>query len=190
MSDEQEKQTQATPSEPERTGANPSEGEPSASETKQTASQEPSGQAGQEEGEGLTDRHGQPAIARGKYERDIAAKDAEIAELRAQVGEMSKTEEGRQKLQEKIERLEATIAESKVDHKLELAGCVNVKAARAVLDDYDGDVDKLKAECPYLFAQEKPKTGSTGLPSGGAVSTAEQRRAKARAAAGLKPKKE
>lgn len=186
MSDEQGKQ--ATPSESERAGANPSETEQTPATT---PTQEPAGQAGQEEeARDLTDRHGQPAIARGKYERDMAAKDEEIAKLRAQIDEAAKTEDGRKELQERIAQMETQLADSKVEHALEMAGCVNVKAARAVLGDYDGDVDKLKSECPYLFAQEKPKTGSTGLPSGGAVSTAEQRRAKARAAAGLKPKKE
>ncbi len=60
------------------------------------------------------------------------------------------------------------MADERVDHKLELAGCLNAKAAKALLGDYDDDVAKLKEGCPYLFGVEK-KTGSTGLkPEGGA----------------------
>ncbi len=41
-------------------------------------------------------------------------------------------------------------------------------AAKALLEDYDGDVAKLKEACPYLFDAGK-KTGATGIkPAGGA----------------------
>ena len=119
---------------------------------------EPEGQAGPQEAEaepeGLTDRHGQPAISLGKYQREMAAKDAEIAELKAKVDEASKSEEGRKELLDRIAKLEHDGAESAINHKLELAGCVNAKAARAVLDDYEG-IDELKEACPYLFKQER-----------------------------------
>lgn len=178
-------QIEANASEPR---ANGSETRANGSETQRTATpQEPAGQAGQEEGEGLTDRHGQPAIARGKYERDLAAKDEEIAELKSKLDELSRTEEGRKEQQERIAKLEAELAEAKVDHSLELAGCVNAKAARAILPDYDGDVSKLREACPYLF-RSQPK-GSTGLKPAGALTDHDGRVAKARAAAGLPNKK-
>lgn len=114
------------------------------------------------------DKHGQPGINREKYQRDIEAKDKKIAELQAQLDEKSKTEEGRAALKEELDKLKAEMADERVDHKLELAGCRNAKAAKALLEDYDGDVAKLKEACPYLFGNEK-KTGSTGLkPEGGA----------------------
>ena len=50
----------------------------------------------------------------------------------------------------------------------QIAQCDDAQAARALLDDYDGDVDKLKAECPYLFGKEK-KTGTTGAKPTGAA---------------------
>lgn len=121
---------------------------------------------GQGGGEGaVADKHGQPGINREKYQRDMAAKDKEIADLKAQVAEAAKTEEGRKALEEKIAKLEADQKDERVTHKLELAGCRNAKAAKALLDDYDGDVAKLKEGCPYLFSDGKePKhTGSTGL---------------------------
>lgn len=151
------------------------------------APEQPEGQTGTPEGaDDLTDRHGQPAIARGKYERDMAAKDKEIAELTAKVEEMSKTEDGRKQMQEEIAKLRAEIASDKVNHSLELAGCVNLKAARAVLDDYDGDVAKLRSECPYLFKEAK-QAGSTGLPTGGAPNTKDEQRRKAYESVGRKP---
>ena len=114
------------------------------------------------------DKHGNPGINREKYQRDMKAKDDKIAELQAQLDEKAKTEEGRAALKEELDKLKAEMADEKVAHKLEMAGCLNAKAAKALLGDYDGDVAKLKDECPYLFSDGK-KTGSTGLkPEGGA----------------------
>ena len=98
----------------------------------------------------VADKHGRPGVNREKYARDMKAKDDKIAELKKE-----------------LDDLKAEMAGERVAHKLEMAGCRNVKAAKALLDDYDGDVDKLKEGCPYLF--EGKKAGSTGLkPEGGA----------------------
>lgn len=118
----------------------------------------------------VKDKHGQPGINKERHDKEMAEKDAKIAELQAQIDEASKTEEGRKNLQEEIEKLKAEQAEERVNHKLEMAGCVNAKAAKALLDDYDGDVTKLKDACPYLFEGEK-KSGSTGGKPAGAAST-------------------
>lgn len=121
---------------------------------------------GQGGGEGeVEDKHGQPGINREKYQRDMKAKDDKIAELQAQLDEKSKTEEGRAALKDELEKLKADMADERITHKLEMAGCRNAKAAKALLDDYDGDVDKLKENCPYLFSdgKDQKKTGSTGL---------------------------
>lgn len=118
------------------------------------------GQGG-EEGE-VKDKHGQPGINREKYQRDIEAKDKQIAELQAQLDEKSKTEEGRAALKAELDKLKADMADERTDHSLELAGCLNAKAAKALLGDYGGDVAKLKDACPYLFGTEKKQTGSTG----------------------------
>lgn len=175
--------TKPTASQTEPTGATQSE--PEATETQGQATQEPKGPEGKAEDANLTDRHGQLAISAGKYEREMAAKDARIRELESQAHEAAKSEERYQALKKELDEERASWQADKVRYKLEAAGCVNAKAAMAVLEDYDGDVDKLKAECPYLFAQDKPRAGSTGLPTGGAPDAAEARRAKARAAAGL-----
>jgi len=139
-----------------------------AENAEETKSEETTDEAAQESGEGLTDKHGQEAVAKGKYEREIKARDAKIAELQAKVDEAAKTEENRKALQAEIDKLRAEASEKDTDHALELAGCVNLKAAKAVLADYDGEVEKLKEACPYLFQQQEKK-GATGLKPGGAA---------------------
>ena len=121
-------------------------------------------------GEDVKDSHGQPGINREKYQRDLKAKEDEIAELRKQLDEKSKTEEGRAELQKQIDELKAKAADDATTYALKDAGCnaKAIKAAKALLPDYEGDVDKLKAECPFLFSEEK-KTGTTGLKPEGAA---------------------
>lgn len=117
----------------------------------------------------VTDKHGQPGVNRDKYKRDVEGRDKRIAELEAKLAEAAETKEGREKLEKSIADLKAEMADKDTSHALEIAGCVDVKAAKARLDDFDGDVEKLKAECPYLFGEEKPKpSGSTGKPPAGA----------------------
>lgn len=125
------------------------------------------------EGEGkdddVKDKHGQPGINKERHEKEMAAKDAEIAKLQEQLAEAAKTEEGRKELQKQIDEMKASQADERVTHKLEMAGCKNTKAAKALLDDYDGDVPKLKEACPYLF-EGKKESGSTGGKPAGAAS--------------------
>lgn len=118
----------------------------------------------------VKDKHGQPGINKERHEKEMAAKDAKIAELEAQVAEAAKTDESRKELQKQIDELKAAQADERVNHKLELAGCLNPKAAKALLNDYDGDVAKLKSECPYLF-EGKKESGSTGGKHEGASSS-------------------
>ena len=159
MADENKTQTEPQVTDPQ---TEPKQGDGTQGGTEGDPKPAAEGQGG---GEGeVKDNHGQPGINREKYQRDIAAKDKEIADLKAQIAEAAKTEEGRKALEEKIAKLEADQKDERVTHKLELAGCRNTKAAKALLDDYDGDVAKLKEDCPYLFSDGKNKhTGSTGL---------------------------
>ncbi len=118
----------------------------------------------------LKDKHGQEGISKAKYEREMAAKDAEIEELKKQVSEAVKTEEGRKALEEKLKGFETNQADMRTEYELKLAGCRDdnaVKAAKALLSDYEGDITKLKTACPYLF--EVKKTGSTGGKPAGAT---------------------
>ena len=62
--------------------------------------------------------------------------------------------------------------EQRVGFELQIAGARNVKAARALLADYEGDVEKLKAGEPWLFGAgtaTPTQTGATGLPNAGAA---------------------
>ncbi len=155
--------------------------DPKGPEPKDPEPKEPEGD------EGLLDEHGKPAINAEKYKRDMEKKDAKIAELEAKIAEQAKTEEGRKELQKQIDEMKASQADERVTHKLEMAGCKNTKAAKALLDDYNGDVAKLKEECPYLF-EGKKESGSTGGKPGGAPSDKEKRLAEARKIAGIHTK--
>lgn len=132
----------------------------------------------EDKGEDVKDKHGQPGINAEKYKRDIEAKDAKIAELEAQVAKAAETKEGREKLEKQIADLKAEQADERVAHKLELAGCRDMKAAKARLDDFGGDVSKLKTECPYLFEAEK-RTGRAGGKPGGAPDAIDEKLDKA-----------
>lgn len=110
----------------------------------------------------LTDKHGQEAIARGRYERDMRERDARIAELTAKLDEAAKTEAARAELAQQVDGLKAQIEADKLTYQLNLAGCRNDKAAKALIGDYGGDVDKLRDACPYLFETDTKQTGATG----------------------------
>ena len=143
-----------------------------------TAQQE---QQGDGDGE-LTDKHGEQAINRGRYDRDIKAKDDEIAELKKKLADASKRAEDGEDALKKVEALERRIEDEKLSHSLQVAGCVDEKAAKARLSDFDGDVDKLKESCPYLFAAKQ--AGSTGARHAGTPSPSDELGRMAREAAG------
>lgn len=136
----------------------------SAEESKENGSTET-----KETTEELKDKHGQPAISAEKYEREVKERDQKIADLQAKLDASAETKEGREALKKEIDSLKADMAEKDVDHALDLAGCKNKKAAKALLEDHEGDVQKLKEAEPYLFNSEK-KTGSTGFKPEGAAS--------------------
>ena len=73
------------------------------------------------------------------YEAQIAERDSRIAELEAQVAEAAKTAEATEALKSQIEELKRQGESDRLDFELQLSGCRNVRAARAVLDDHGGD---------------------------------------------------
>lgn len=102
-----------------------------------------------------------------KLERDVANRDKRIKELEEQLAAAkggTETIEARvAKMEEELAASKKALADEKVNGGLKALGCLNVKAARALLDDYEGDAAKLKEACPYLFggtADRKP--ASTG----------------------------
>ena len=108
------------------------------------------------------------------WEKQIADRDARIAELEGQVAEAAKNEETAEALRGEIAELKAQGESDRIDFRLQLAGVRNVKAARAILADHDNDVVKLKEAEPWLFEADgkhaaKGGTGTTGLPNAGAA---------------------
>lgn len=103
------------------------------------------------------------------YEAQITERDGRIKELEAQVADAAKTAETAEHLKSQIEELKAQGESDRIEFELRLAGCRNVKAARAVLDDHGGDVSALKEAEPWMFANSpKKQTGRTGLSNAGA----------------------
>ena len=112
------------------------------------------------------------AKAREDYEAALAERGARIAELEGEIAEATKTTEGAEALRKEMDELRRQGDEQRVGFELQLAGARNVKAARALLADYDNDVEKLKAAEPWLFgtgAAAPAPTGATGLPNAGAA---------------------
>jgi len=128
--------------------------------------------------------HGENA-SKPDYEALIAERDEKIAALEAQVADAAKSAEAAEALRGQIEELRRQSADERVDFALQLAGCRNVKAGRAVLDDYGGDVEKLKGAEPWLFAAGASASGKTGLPSAGAATDAGKTMRRWRRIAGL-----
>ncbi len=83
------------------------------------------------------------------YEAQIAEWDARIEELEGQIAEAAKNAETADGLREEIAALKAQGADERIEFSLMLAGCRNVKAAKAVLEDHGGDVEVLKAEFKF-----------------------------------------
>lgn len=103
------------------------------------------------------------------WEKAIAERDEKIAALERQVADAAKNAEAAEALRGEIAELKAQGESDHIDFKLQLAGVRNVKSARAILVDHGGDVDALKAEEPWLFADApaKQQGGRTGLSNAG-----------------------
>ena len=111
----------------------------------------------------------QPQVSGVDWEKAIAERDERIAALEQQVADVAKNAEAAEALRGEIAELKAQGDSDRIDFKLQLAGVRNIKAARAVLDDHGGDIDKLKAEEPWLFADASSVQpgGKTGLSNAG-----------------------
>lgn len=127
--------------------------------------------AGAQHSQVLGGNAGEDAGSAVDYETAIAERDAKIADLESQIKSASQSAETAEALRTEINELKEQSASERMDFQLQLAGCRNTKAARAVLDDYDGDVDAMKAAEPWLFQATSPTTtaatGTTGLPNAG-----------------------
>ena len=112
------------------------------------------------------------AKAREDYEAALAERDARIAALEGEIAEAAKTAESAERLRKEMDELRRRGDEERVGFELQLARARNVKAARALLPDYENDIDKLKAAEPWLFGAggaAPAQAGATGLPNAGAA---------------------
>lgn len=136
---------------------------------------------------------GDAAKARADYKAALRERDARIEELEGEIAEAAKTAESAEKLRAEMDELKRQGDEQRVGFELQLAGARNVKAARALLADYDNDVEKLKAAEPWLFgagAASPAPAGATGLPKAGAATDEGAQMRRWRKIAGIEDDKE
>lgn len=132
------------------------------------------------------------AKARADYEAALKERDARIAELEGKIAQAAKTAESAEKLRAEMDELRRQGDEQRVGFELQLAGARNVKAARALLPDYD-DVEKLRAAEPWLFGAGSPvpaQSGATGLPNAGTATDKGAQMRRWRKIAGIEDDKE
>lgn len=160
-------------------------------ETQQEDNQQQTPQQPQQE----TQQEQQQAAASGvgaqALEAQLAERDSRIKELEDQIAEAAKNAEAADSLRQEIAALKQQGADERIEFTLLLAGCRNVKAAKAVLEDHGGDVEKLKEAEPWMFQDAPAKqTGKTGLPNAGAANDEGKDLKRWRELAGLDEKKE
>lgn len=118
-----------------------------------------------------------------EYRAALADRDKMIAELEAQVAEAAKSVESANALTRQIEELKASADAERTGFELKLAGARNVTAAKALLAEHGGDVGRLKAAEPWLFADAG--NGASGLEPAGAAVAGDADMKRWRAIAGL-----
>lgn len=131
--------------------------------------------------------------ARADYEAALKERDERIAALEGEIAEAAKTAEAAERLRAEMDELRRRGDEERVGFELQIAGARNVKAARALLADYDDDIDKLRAAEPWLFgagATAPAQAGATGLPNAGAATDEGAQMRRWRAIAGIDDEEE
>lgn len=154
----------------------------------QEQGQQQTAQQPQQETQQAEGGNGSTKAAAESFEAQLAERDSRIEELEAQIAEAAKNAETADGLRAEIAALKQQSANERIDFTLQLAGVRNVKAARAVLDDYDGDVEKLREAEPWMFAahaKAEGATGKTGLPNAGAAKDPDKQMRHWREVAGL-----
>lgn len=96
----------------------------------------------------VLDSHGQPGINKERHDKEVAELKKQIEELKADAAEAAESKAKRDEFEQKVSDLEGKLADSELSRKLEKVGCRSVKAAKALLPDYDGDIEKLRAAEP------------------------------------------
>lgn len=146
--------------------------------------------ANQPEGEGNHEQEDQAACA----EEQVAGAGADATGEGEAAGEDASAEQvvvvSEAEWTAMLDAKDAEMADMKLGYELQLAGARNVKAAKALLSEHDGDIAALKASEPWLFQDaavdeaELPQ-GATGLPNAGAAADSGATLKRWRALAGL-----
>lgn len=129
---------------------------------------------------------------RADYEAALKERDERIAALEGEIAEAAKTAESAEWLRAEMDELRKQGEEQRVGFELQMAGARNVKAARALLADYDNDIEKLRTAEPWLFSTSPAQVpaGATGLPNAGAATDEGTTMRRSRGIAGLPDEKE
>lgn len=98
-------------------------------------------------------------VNRNKHERDMA-------KLQEQLDAKDKELEGYKGLKAEFEAFKAEQESAKAEAALKAAGCHDTVAARARLNEFGGDIDKLKEAAPYLFTSTDASMSTGGSQKG------------------------
>jgi NACalpha-BTF3-like transcription factor len=101
------------------------------------------------------------------YQAALRAKDARIAELEGKVASAAKTAEATEALNAEIAALKQQMSDECVEFALKAAGARSIKAAKALLEEHDGDVAALVAAEPWLFEGAEAASQCTSQTSAG-----------------------
>lgn len=144
------------------------DGEQDATQAAGQRQEQQGGQAQQEAGQDAQ-AHVPEAVAAEDYEKVLAAKDAQIAELQGKVTAAAKTAEATEALNAEIASLKQQMADERTEFALRSAGARSVTAAKTLLAEHDGDVEALAKAEPWLFeTRGSSQGGATGLEPAGA----------------------
>ena len=103
-------------------------------------------------------------VNRHKHEREIGKLQEQIKQLEAENGKLKGDSESIAALNKRLDEMESKAKAEKLEASLKAAGCHNVKAAIACLDDYDGDIGKLKEAAPHRFPSSYNSKRTRGNP--------------------------
>lgn len=94
-----------------------------------------------------------------KHQREMAKVEAERDAAKAEA-------EGYKRLEAEFAEWKASQEAEKTEKALKDAGCIDTVAASARLNEFDGDIEKLKEATPYLFASSDKSKSTGGNPKG------------------------
>ena len=95
------------------------------------------GKAAQAQVAGEPQAQGDEAAAQAQVTSNAGGADERIAALEGEIAEAAKTAESAERLRAEMDELRKQGEEQRVGFELQMAGARNVKAARALLADYD-----------------------------------------------------